>query len=115
MEVQKDAEGNIKRRVNAQQQIKPAHKCGKNGHFARACLGKSYKHRVQSIQAKQEIDMAEYEENPTTRYQASQIKVCAKVNQVKEPQEPRTSSGQKDSDGHNPVRKKIQTKKQRTV
>ena len=67
---------------------KTCHKCGRNGHFARACLGKSYKHRVQSIQAKQETDMAEYEDNPTVRYQASQIKVCAKVNQVKEPQEP---------------------------
>ena len=85
---------------------KTCHKCGKNGHFARACLGKSYKHRVQSIQAEQEIDMAEYEENPTTRYQASQIKVCAKVNQGKGAAGTRTSSGQKDSDGHNPVRKK---------
>ena len=67
---------------------KTCHKCGKNGHFARACLGKSFKHRVQSLQAKQEMDMAEYEENPAVRYQASQIKVCARVNQVKEPQEP---------------------------
>ena len=32
--------------------------------------------------------MGEYEDNPAARYQASQIKVCAKVNQVKEPQEP---------------------------
>ena len=67
---------------------KTCHKCGKNGHFARACLGKSFKHRVQSLQAEQEIEMAEYEDNPQVRYQASQIKVCAKINQVKEPQEP---------------------------
>ena len=67
---------------------KNCHKCGKNGHFARACLGKNFKHRIQSLQAEQEIDMAEYEENPAVRYQASQIKVCARVNQVKEPQEP---------------------------
>ena len=67
---------------------KTCHKCGKNGHFARACLGKNFKHRIQSLQAEQEIDMAEYEDNPAARYQASQIKVCAKVNQVKEPQEP---------------------------
>ena len=33
--------------------------------------------------------MAEYEDNPAMRYQASQIKVCAKINQVKEPQEPK--------------------------
>ena len=46
------------------------------------------KHRIQSLQAEQEIDMAEYEDNPAMRYQASQIKVCAKVNQVKEPREP---------------------------
>ena len=32
--------------------------------------------------------MDEYEDNTAARYQASQIKVCAKVNQVKEPQEP---------------------------
>ena len=32
--------------------------------------------------------MGKYEDNPAARYQASQIKVCAKVNQVKEPQEP---------------------------
>ena len=32
--------------------------------------------------------MDEYEDNPAVRYQASQIKVCAKVNQVKEPHEP---------------------------
>ena len=32
--------------------------------------------------------MDEYEDNPAARYQVSQIKVCAKVNQVKEPQEP---------------------------
>ena len=67
---------------------KTCHKCGKNGHFARACLGKSSNHRVQSLQAEQEMDTAEYEENPAVRYQASQIKVCARVNQVKEPQEP---------------------------
>ena len=30
----------------------------------------------------------EYEDNPAASYQASQIKVCAKVNQVKEPHEP---------------------------
>ena len=67
---------------------KTCHKCGKNGHFARACLGKNFKHRVQSLQAEQEIEMAKYEDSPAVRYQASQIKVCAKVNQVKEPQEP---------------------------
>ena len=44
---------------------------------------------VQSLQAEQEVEMAEYDDNPAARYQASQIKVCAKVNQVKEPQEPR--------------------------
>ena len=32
--------------------------------------------------------MHEYEDNQAARYQASQIKVCAKVNQVKEPWEP---------------------------
>ena len=67
---------------------KNCHKCGKNGHFARACLGKNFKHRIQSIQAEQEIDMDRYKDNPAVRYQASQIKVCAKINQVKEPQEP---------------------------
>ena len=67
---------------------KTCHKCGKNGHFARACLAKNFKHRVQSLQAEQEVEMDEYEDNPAARYQASQIKVCAKVNQVKEPQEP---------------------------
>ena len=70
---------------------KNCHKCGKNGHFARACLAKNSKHRVQSIQADQEMERYEtlkYEDSPATRYQASQIKVCAKVNQVKEPHEP---------------------------
>ena len=67
---------------------KNCHKCGKNSHFTRACLAKSFKHRVQSLQAKQDTEMDEYEDNPAARYQASQIKVCGKVNQVKEPQEP---------------------------
>ena len=67
---------------------KNCHKCGKNGNFARACLAKNFKHRVQSLQADQEIDMNKYENNPAASYQASQIKVCAKVNQVKEPHEP---------------------------
>ena len=40
------------------------------------------------MQAKQDTDMDEYEDNPAARYQATQIKVCAKVNQVKEPHEP---------------------------
>ena len=60
----------------------------KDGHFTRACLAKNFKHRVQSLQAKQETEMDKYEDNPAARYQASQIKVCAKVNQVKELQEP---------------------------
>ena len=34
------------------------------------------------------MERHEYEDNPAARYQASQIKVCAKVNQVKEPHEP---------------------------
>ena len=67
---------------------KNCHKCGKNGHFARACLAKSFKHRIQSLQVEQEAEMDKYEDNQTARYQASQIKVCAKVNQVKEPREP---------------------------
>ena len=70
---------------------KICHKCGKNGHFTRACLAKNTKHRVQSIQADQEMERHEilkYEDSPATSYQASQIKVCAKVNQVKEPHEP---------------------------
>ena len=67
---------------------KNCHKCGRNGHFARACLAKNFKHRVQSLQADPEMEKSKYEDNPVTSYQASQIKVCAKVNQVKEPQEP---------------------------
>ena len=67
---------------------KNCHKCGKNGHFAKACLAKNFKHQVQSLQADQEINMNEYEDNPAASYQASQIKVCAKINQVKEPHEP---------------------------
>ena len=67
---------------------KNCHKWGKIGHFVRACLAKNFKHQVQSIQANQEMEINEYEDNPAARYQASQIKVCAKVNQVKEPHEP---------------------------
>ena len=113
---------------------KTCHKCGKNGHFARACLGKNFKHRIQSIQAEQEIDMAEYEDKPTVRYQASQAPnskhpsrtrdrhgrvrgqthstVPSKSNQSLRQNKPsqratgaRTPGRQKDSDGHNPIRK----------
>ena len=109
MEVQKDVVGQHQKPRECPVANKTCHKCGKNGHFARVCLGKSFKHRIQSLQAEQEIDMAEYENNPALRYQASQIKVCARVNQVKEPARARTASRQKDSNGHNSVCKNPQS------
>ena len=74
--------------MNAQRRIKPATNAARTVTSPEHASGKATSTKFKASQAEQETDMAEYEDNPTVRYQASQIKVCAKVNQVKEPHEP---------------------------